>query len=244
LTVAPAGPRLIDRGDLVAALDRAATRTVTIISASAGSGKTSLLRAWACGPGQPGRLAVLQVRRDQHDAQQFWLALLDAVRHASATTGRAEPPTATLDFNGSAMVDRVLSELAEAPGGVTLVVDDLHELASPDAVAELARLLTNLPPDVHAVLTTRHDVRLGLHRLRLAGELAETNAAGGTARWYSRPWGSPISFSARWTAASSSELLPGFAIPNESRCSKPGQDGSSGLVMPDFSTAPLACARN
>jgi LuxR family transcriptional regulator, maltose regulon positive regulatory protein len=82
LTVAPAGPRLIDRGDLVAALDRAAARTVTI-SAPAGSGKTSLLRAWARGPGQTDRLAVLQVPRDQQDAQQFWLALLDAVRHGN-----------------------------------------------------------------------------------------------------------------------------------------------------------------
>ena len=81
--MAPAAPRLIDRGDLVAALDRAATRKVTIISAPAGSGKTSLLRSWAGRPGQPRRLAVLQVQRDQHDAQQFWLALLDAVRHAT-----------------------------------------------------------------------------------------------------------------------------------------------------------------
>jgi hypothetical protein len=51
VTVAPAVPRLIGRGDLVAALDRAVTRKVTIISAPAGSGKTSLLRAWAGRPG-------------------------------------------------------------------------------------------------------------------------------------------------------------------------------------------------
>jgi len=75
VTVAPAAPRLIDRGDLVAALDRAAARRVTVISAPAGSGKTSLLRAWAGGPGQPRRLALVQVQRGQHDAQQFWLAL-------------------------------------------------------------------------------------------------------------------------------------------------------------------------
>ena len=175
--MAPAAPRLIDRGDLVAALDRAATRKVTIISAPAGSGKTSLLRAWAGRPGQPRRLAVLQVQRHQQDAQQFWLALLDGVRHASTTTGRAEPPTATPDFNPPAMAGRVLSELAGARGGVTLVVDDLHELTSPEALAQLTRLLTDLPPQVHAILTTRHDVRLGLHQLRLAGELAEIRAA-------------------------------------------------------------------
>ena len=168
---------LIDRGDLLAALDRAAARKVTIISAPAGSGKTSLLRAWAGRQGERHRLAVLQVQRDQQDAQQFWLALLDAIRHASATTGRAGPPAATPDFNAPAMVDRVLSELAEAGAGLTLVIDDLHELNSPEALAQLSRLLTNLPPRVHAMLATRHDLRLGLHQLRLAGELAEIRAA-------------------------------------------------------------------
>jgi LuxR family maltose regulon positive regulatory protein len=168
---------LIDRGDLVAALDRAATRKVTIISAPAGSGKTSLLRAWAGRPGQPRPLAFVQVRRDQHDAQQFWLAVLDAVRHAAGASSGAELPAATPDFNAPAMAGRVLSELAGARSGVTLIVDDLHELASPEALALLARLLTSLPPQVHAILATRHDVRLRLHQLRLAGELAEIRAA-------------------------------------------------------------------
>ena len=80
LTVDRAKPRLIDRGDLLAALDRAAAGKVTIISAPAGSGKTSLLHTWADRPAQPNRFAVVQVQRDQHDAQQFWLALLSAVR--------------------------------------------------------------------------------------------------------------------------------------------------------------------
>jgi LuxR family maltose regulon positive regulatory protein len=177
VAVAPATPRLIDRGDLLAALDRAAASKVTIISAPAGSGKTSLLRAWAGRPDQPYKLALVRVHRDEHDAQQFWLALLDAVRHATGANSGAELPAATPDFNEHAMADRVLSELADASGGVTLVIDDLHELHSPDAPTQLTRLLTSLPPDVHAILTTRHDVRLGLHRLRLAGELVEIRAA-------------------------------------------------------------------
>jgi LuxR family maltose regulon positive regulatory protein len=168
--------RLIARDHLVACLDRAASRKVTIISAPAGSGKTSLLRAWADRPGQAHRLAVVQVRRDEHDAQRFWLALLNAVRQACGTI-RDEQPAATPDFNGRAMVDRMLSELAEHRGRVVLVIDDVHELASTEALAQLTRLLANLPSQAHAIVSTRRDLWLGVHKLRLADELAEIRAA-------------------------------------------------------------------
>jgi LuxR family maltose regulon positive regulatory protein len=172
-TMAQATLRLIGRDDLLAALDRAAGRKVTIISAPAGSGKTSLLLAWAGRPGQRHRLAVLQVQRDQQDAQQFWLALLGAVRRATSTDSVTESPAATPEFNQRAMVDRVVAELTDDRGRVVLVIDDLHELHSPDALAQLTELLTSLPANAHAVLATRRDLRLRLHQLRLAGELAE-----------------------------------------------------------------------
>ncbi len=117
------------------------------------------------------------MRRGQEAAQQFWLALLGAVRRASGTTSDTEPPTAAPDLNVRTLTDRVLCELADARGDITLVVDDLHELNSPDALGQLTRLLSNLPPGGHAILGTRHDLPLRLHRLRLAGELAEIRAA-------------------------------------------------------------------
>src|ERR1700691_1965435 len=172
-----AAPRLIRRGDLLASLDRATAAEVTGISAPPGSGKSSLLRAWADGPGQPGRLAVVQVRRDQQDSQQFWLAVLSAVRQASGTSGEGEQLAATPDFNSAAIGERVLSELAEHRDRTFLVIDDLHELTSPEGRMQLTRLLEKLPEHVHAILATRRDLPLRLHKLRLAGDLADIRAA-------------------------------------------------------------------
>ena len=105
---------LIARSDLVARLDRAAAGKVTVISAPAGSGKTSLLRAWADLPGRPHHLAVMQVQRGQHDAQFFWLAVLAAVRDTVGTADDAEPLAANPGFDAAAMADRVDAELAAA----------------------------------------------------------------------------------------------------------------------------------
>ncbi|MFF4305243.1 LuxR C-terminal-related transcriptional regulator [Streptomyces sp. NPDC001601] len=168
---------LIERRDLVAALEHAADKRVTLISAPAGSGKTSLLRAWAERPVAHRRIAFLSVRPGQRDPQLFWLALLAAVRAAAGAGDAVEPPAAMPGFNAGAMMEKVLSEITGSDGGFFLVIDDLHELGSAEAVEQLAALLAGLPPDVHVLLATRQDPPLRLHKLRLAGELAEVRAA-------------------------------------------------------------------
>src|ERR1700732_3316558 len=72
---------LLDRDDLLQLLDRAVTKRVTVISAPPGSGKTSLLRAWADRSTSVRRVAFVSVVRDQQDAQLFWCAVLDAIRN-------------------------------------------------------------------------------------------------------------------------------------------------------------------
>jgi LuxR family maltose regulon positive regulatory protein len=80
-------------------------------------------------------------------------------------------------FNGRAVVEQVLTdlELLEEPG--VLVIDDLHELDSSEALQWLELFLTSLRWGLRVVLATREDPRLGLHRLRLSGQLTELRAA-------------------------------------------------------------------
>jgi LuxR family maltose regulon positive regulatory protein len=173
-----AEPGLILRHDLVGALNRAIQKPVTIISAPAGSGKTSLLRAWVARQGEDCRVAFMTVRPGQRDMQLFWLTLLDTVRAAAGTGGGgAQLPPVTPGASGAVLVDKVLSELEASGDRFVLVIDDLHELSAAEAAGQLTTLLTRLPAGARAIVATRRDLPLRLHKLRLAGDLAEIRAA-------------------------------------------------------------------
>ena len=169
-------PGLLDREDLLRMLDRAVTKRVTVISAPPGSGKTSLLRAWADRSTDPRRVAFVSVDRDQQDAQRFWSAVLDAIRSPARSIDPETQPAATAALDGDQVVDRVLSEFAEQVEPVVLIIDDLHELRSADALAQLEHLLAVLPSSARVVLSSRRDPPIRLHQLRLADEVAEIRA--------------------------------------------------------------------
>src|SRR6478609_7154621 len=150
---------------------------VTVLSAPPGSGKTVLLRSWIGEPGRAGRVAWVAVGRGEQDPQRFWLSVLGALRGTSAGSGLVRELTAAPDLDGWAVVERLLKDLAPLAGRLWLVIDDVHELGSAEALAQLELLVMRAPPELRFVLATRHDLRLGLHRLRLEGELAEIRTA-------------------------------------------------------------------
>jgi LuxR family transcriptional regulator, maltose regulon positive regulatory protein len=168
---------LLDREDLLQTLDRAVTKRVTVISAPPGSGKTSLLRAWADRATNVRRVAFVVVDRDQQDEQRFWGAVLDAIRGPARSIDPEMQRAALAGVDGDQLVDMVRSELAELLEPVVLIVDDLHELRSAEALAQLERLLAVLPSSARVVLSSRRDPPIRLHQLRLADEVAEIRAA-------------------------------------------------------------------
>src|SRR5262245_33973369 len=143
-----------------------AAARVTVVSGPPGSGKTVLLRSWIGQTSLAARAAWVPVGRGEADAQQFWLSVLAALRQTGLGLVLVQPLTAAPDLDGWVIAERLLKDLAPLDDRVWLVVDDAHELG-PDALRQLELLIMRAPPGLRFVLATRHDVQLGLHRLRL-----------------------------------------------------------------------------
>jgi LuxR family transcriptional regulator, maltose regulon positive regulatory protein len=166
--------RVVSRHGLLERL-RGAAR-VTEVSAPAGSGKTQLLRSWIDQAGLADRVAWVTVQREERDAQRFWLSVLDALRGTTAGSSLVREVTAAPGLDTGEIVERLLQDLGSLKERVWLVVDDVHELASAESLRQLELLVMRASPQLRFVLLTRHDLRLGLHRLRLEGGLTEVRA--------------------------------------------------------------------
>jgi len=145
---------------------------VVQMSAPAGSGKTVLMRSWIAEAGLARHAAWVPVDSEERDPQRFWLSVLGALRETASGAALVRPLTAAPDLDGWAIVKRLLTDLAPLADRIWLVIDDVHQLG-PDALRQLELLVLRAPPGLRFVLATRHDMRLGLHRLRLEGELTE-----------------------------------------------------------------------
>ena len=166
---------IVSRRELFERLAGAAR--VTEISAPAGSGKTFLLRSWIRAAGLANRTAWVAIPRGGHDPQGFWLTVLDALRDTVIGSPLVRELTGAPDLDGWSIVERLLDDLQSLEQPVWVVIDDLHELRSKDALRQLELLVTRAPEQLRFVLATRRDLRLGLHRLRLEGGLTEIRAS-------------------------------------------------------------------
>jgi LuxR family maltose regulon positive regulatory protein len=158
-------------------LRRGAERTLTLLSAPAGFGKTTLLGAWLA---HRGGLPIAWVSLDERDTDPsvFWTHLLYAVDRV--VPGAATSALARLDSNRP-HIDEILSplvnELSVTAADLSVVLDDYHLADSPSIQPGMLFLLEHLPPQVHLVISTRADPALPLSRLRARGELVEIRAA-------------------------------------------------------------------
>jgi LuxR family maltose regulon positive regulatory protein len=167
----------VPRRRLYARLDEGVKGPLTLLAAPAGYGKTLLLSSWAAASRPPGPVAWVTVDRDDQ-AGGFWRAVLDALSRAGVAPPRG--PMAGVDDRpggGHGFVRAFAGWLAELPGPVVLVLDDLHEATGGAVAAELSHLLRHPPPQLRLVVATRADPPLPLQRLRVAGQLGELREA-------------------------------------------------------------------
>ena len=150
---------------------------VVQISAPAGSGKTVLMRSWIAEAGLGRNASWVSVDSEERDPRRFWISVADALRGTAAGSALVRPLTAAPDLDGWAVVERLLTDLAPLEDRLWLVIDDAHLLGSDGVLSQLELMVLRAPPELRFVLATRHDLRLGLHRLRLDGELTEIRAA-------------------------------------------------------------------
>ena len=166
----PPQDRLVRREALFDRLSGAPPGGVVLVCGPAGSGKTVLLRSWVEAAGLP--VAWVTVEPDERDAQHFWLSVIDEL--ANAAGGSLERVAPTPQFRGEAAVERLLSGLdsLEEP---TRAGDRRSARAGLGRGARCAwsGSLGRLPANLRVVLTSREEPQLGLHRLRLTGELTE-----------------------------------------------------------------------
>jgi hypothetical protein len=169
-----ARPRLIER------LSRKSESKLTVVSAPAGFGKTTLLAEWlAAVSADGGSTAWLSLDKSDNDPALFWTYLIGGLQTAADGVGGPalsllqSPPQPPIE----AVLATLLNDLGASSNDLVLVLDDYHVIDAGDVQDGMAFLLRHLPPQIHLVIAGRADPALPLARLRGRGELVEIRAA-------------------------------------------------------------------
>jgi LuxR family maltose regulon positive regulatory protein len=173
----PPRERLVHRSRLAVLLDGAPECNLTLVSAQAGAGKTTLVAEWARRRGCP--TAWLSLDEGDGDVERFLAYLVAAVRSVAPEVGTGALALLAMPQAPPAEVvlTSLINELAASPTELTLVLDDYHLIDSIPVDAALAFLVEHLPRQLHLVVATRQDPALPLARLRACGRLHEVRAA-------------------------------------------------------------------
>ncbi len=170
-------PDVVARPRLSERLCRGAESKLTLISAPAGFGKTTLLTEWLAATPERA-VACFHWTRRTADPATFWTYVISALQTVVPGVGAsALPLLQSADSPIEPVLTIVINELGAVPHDVAIVLDDYHVVESPDIEEGMIFLLEHLPSQVHVVIATRADPRLPLARLRARGELVEVRAA-------------------------------------------------------------------
>ncbi|RIK39779.1 MAG: hypothetical protein DCC58_14805 [Chloroflexi bacterium] len=167
----------VSRPELLARLDAGMAGRLTLISAPAGYGKSTLLSAWASGCDLPVGWVALDA--GDSDPVRFWRYVIAALGarspEVSARTG--DVPAVVGDAPLEPAVAALINALAGSTNRVVLVLDDYHLVASEAVQRGVAFLIDYAPPQLHVVVSAREDPPLPLSRWRAQGSLTELRAA-------------------------------------------------------------------
>ena len=182
LNLPPRRPSLVTRPRLLELLDGGLLPgcRLTVLSAPAGFGKTSLVIDWASSLAERGiSLAWLSLDEGDNDLSRFLRYLVAACQKLRAEMGQTT--LASLDLPQRMPVEGLIvpliNDLEDAPGDWVLVLDDFHLISDLAVIQAVTYLLDHQPAHFHLVLTTRHDPMLPLARLRARGEVNEIRAS-------------------------------------------------------------------
>jgi LuxR family maltose regulon positive regulatory protein len=180
LYIPPPTSTLVPRTRLVKRLEAGTRRKLTLVSAPAGFGKTTLVSSWvaAMQAGGERRVAWLSLDAGDNDPARFIAYLVAAVRTIAPEVGGDVLALlqAAQQAAPQAILAALLNDFAVIPGDFVLVLDDLHIIDAQPVEDALAFLLDYLPPHMHLVITSREDPTLPLARLRARGDLTEIRA--------------------------------------------------------------------
>ncbi|ADB74394.1 HTH-type transcriptional regulator MalT [Geodermatophilus obscurus DSM 43160] len=171
--------RLVARPRLDECLARGTESALTLVSAPAGFGKTTLLTEWlATAPADGRSVAWLSLDPRDNDPAVFWTYLVAALQAVEPAVGAgARSLLQSPQSPAEAILSSLLNDLSGVSNDVVLVLDDYHVIEAPDVQEGMAFLLDHLPPQFHLVIATRADPSLPLARLRARGELVEVRVA-------------------------------------------------------------------